>query len=669
MAAMLISRAAIASRSDALSPGGIAGAVIGSLVGGSFLLLVLGFLYFRYRRKSRIAQAEEGLPVSEVPDHRRSTSLSWSGFPPQEAAAVHDRHAPSAKEEGSGGTVPVLPEDRSPVSLYGEDWMRSNQAYIHQVVGCDLPQEVSFSLPALQQASPAAVEQQTIITPLDHAYTAPEAANSSYYDTRISMGSNPAQDITPPSPQMNEMYKAQLREAEEHRRSGSLHQRIWNTLTRQSTRNSKGTVGGGAQSPPLQQQFGEASIGYPVPIKQEPGQESPGEVNWQGITNHYVEEPEQIGEGAPDSELHGPGLAQGGQEGEHQRRPQRGTSEYQTQDSQYGGFPCRLDSTVRKTTEGGDPTLPSSVLATGPTYGLPLPTQPQSPTAQRERLKSPEIPEPMDIDGLQPEASGHSPFRSSHSPQLSPEPFTINPMAILHPTNPTEQAAYTTYQIKHSASPPSMSSLPAPEITTQQPTQKDTVDSQPSKDNDFADMYLDLPSDEEYRRSIDSYEYPLTPGQSSIAGSNGRTPDTRPTTSPSPFPVIPEYGQLKPDPGVSPNSSRPSPQAGPLICPECGREFDQIHKLNHHKRYHDRVHECTYPSCDKRFGTRTHLDRHINDRHLKLKAYHCTEPSCPWFKGGKSFPRKDNWRRHMIKKHKTTPQDFENMELSSEPFG
>ncbi|KAI8948400.1 hypothetical protein F4801DRAFT_591910 [Xylaria longipes] len=660
---MVILRAHIAPRSHALSPGAIAGAVIGSLFGGSFLLLVLGFLYFRYRRRARIAQAEEALPVSQAPDRHDSASLPWSGFPRQETHGVHLRSPLSAKDERVNGTAPVLPVDlgtqRSPVSPYGEDWMRNNQFYSNQTVGHDtLPQDIDFSLPARQQTFPIAAEQ-AITTALNHASTAPEAANSSYYDTRISMDSGPAQAVTPPSFQMSEMYKAQLREAEERRRSSSLPKRIWNTITRQSTRNSKGTTGDGAHSPSFQLHFGEGSTGHPVQIKKEPGQEPPGGANWQGITNNYVEEPEQISESASNLAVYSSGF---GQEGEYPPQPHHERNRRQTQDSQYGGFTGRIDSTVRQTTER-DPALPSSVLTSDSTFGLPLGAQPQSPTEQRERLKSPEIPEPMMVDGLQPEIDGHSPFRISHSPQLSPDSFTINPMAILHPTNPVEQAAYTTYQIKHSASPPAMSP-PTPEITMQEPTQEGIMDSPPPKGDDFADMFLDLPEDDDYRRSIDSYEYPSTPGQSSTAGSSGRTPDTRPTASPSPFPIIPEYGQLKPDPGISPSSSKPSPQPGPLVCPECGREFDQIHKLNHHKRYHDRAHECTYPGCDRRFGTRTHLDRHINDRHLKLKAYHCTEPTCAWFKGGKSFPRKDNWRRHMIKKHGSTPQDFEKMELS-----
>jgi len=58
-----------------------------------------------------------------------------------------------------------------------------------------------------------------------------------------------------------------------------------------------------------------------------------------------------------------------------------------------------------------------------------------------------------------------------------------------------------------------------------------------------------------------------------------------------------------------------------------------------------------------KFGTKTHLDRHINDKHSTAKKFHCTQPDCPWSKeGGKSFPRKDNWRRHMLNKHQIQPE-------------
>jgi len=58
-----------------------------------------------------------------------------------------------------------------------------------------------------------------------------------------------------------------------------------------------------------------------------------------------------------------------------------------------------------------------------------------------------------------------------------------------------------------------------------------------------------------------------------------------------------------------------------------------------------------------RFGTKTHLDRHVNDKHNKTRKFYCTQSDCPYSRqGGKSFPRKDNWRRHMINKHRVTPE-------------
>ncbi|KAK4222189.1 hypothetical protein QBC38DRAFT_427754 [Podospora fimiseda] len=106
-----------------------------------------------------------------------------------------------------------------------------------------------------------------------------------------------------------------------------------------------------------------------------------------------------------------------------------------------------------------------------------------------------------------------------------------------------------------------------------------------------------------------------------------------------------------------------------FACEQCNRVFDQIHKLNHHKRYHDRPHACPHPGCTNRFGTKTHLDRHMADKHSKTRKFHCTQPECPYSKqGGKSFPRKDNWRRHMINKHRIVVQpDDEPTELI-DPF-
>lgn len=77
---------------------------------------------------------------------------------------------------------------------------------------------------------------------------------------------------------------------------------------------------------------------------------------------------------------------------------------------------------------------------------------------------------------------------------------------------------------------------------------------------------------------------------------------------------------------------------------------------SHHKRYHERPWQCQ--QCDRSFGTITHLKRHINDKHEKTRKFYCTQPGCEYSRlGTKSFPRKDNWKRHMLKKHAIDPQN------------
>ncbi len=76
-----------------------------------------------------------------------------------------------------------------------------------------------------------------------------------------------------------------------------------------------------------------------------------------------------------------------------------------------------------------------------------------------------------------------------------------------------------------------------------------------------------------------------------------------------------------------------------------------------HRRYHDRPWPCQRPGCERSFGTITHLKRHIEDKHSQTRKFYCTQPECKYSRqGSKSFPRKDNWKRHMMNKHAIDPQ-------------
>ncbi|KAH9888672.1 hypothetical protein F4778DRAFT_403561 [Xylariomycetidae sp. FL2044] len=671
MAPTLNARKPIVARANRLSSGEIAGTVVGCVIGGGLLLIILGFLYFRYRRHRQ--RSQETL-TDFLPTDKGPVSHGHTSFPPEYYASVlpsiPQGQRPPVEHDRSGRPVPALDHgqhQQTPISPYDVNSMRDHEGYYtHQPMGPEaLPPDIDFSLPR-QPPPSSAPDASGPGKSLDHASIAQAAANSSYYDTRISMDSEPAQPFAPPSRQMTELYEAQLREAEEHRkRSGSAFSRFFGGISMKRKRSTQSSSHApGSAHPSASQQFFPASpVESPMTIKQEAGSNSPQDPQLpsQQATNRYYEEPEELSESAavpgPGSraEMGGTKPAQDSQD--HKRRKRWAN------DSQHGEFPLRTDTAIRETTEK-DPELPSAALRRpDSTYGLPPVTQPPSGSQPQERLKSPDIPEPMELDGDQSVAAGTSVFRGSHSPPLPPETF-VSPMAIMQPTNETEKAAYTVHQMENSASTPEAPAS-APEVASENVTYKPHDDAAISNQEGFdTDQFLNIPEDDEYgpRRSSDSYDYSTTPGQSSTDPSSGRTPDTRITVSPSPFPTVHEHLKPEPESSSSPEASRLSSPPGHYACEDCGRQFDLIHKLNHHKRYHDRKHECTYPGCDKKFGTKTHLDRHINDKHEKSKAYHCFDPNCPYFKGGKAFPRKDNWRRHMIKKHGSTPSDLEGMD-------
>ncbi|KAK7756508.1 hypothetical protein SLS62_001342 [Diatrype stigma] len=648
MAPTLESRSALVARSPSMSPGAIAGAVIGAFFGGGFVLIVLGFLYFRYRRLFKEWQAEDGPETKPTASHRRN-SLSDQAIPPEEPPAQQVQRQASIKDEkpsqhwlGRGGPA----DSRSYATrAFGDDSMRgyetipAQQQQVHQGY---YPGDITDPS---QSQTISGSQQQTLPLSLDVGLIDPAAANSSYYDTRISMESDPVRPPVPLSRQMSELYEAQLKQSREKKGSGSSFKRILDYTFGRKRSTHTSTNSPHSARTANQQFFPTSPIDGSSGIKQESDTDDSRGVP-SSRTGQFTTEPEEI-----DQETQGT-----------QENAERGPKV----------IPPYKDAGLRQTTET-DSDLPpvdfgpNAVASSGSSYGLPPvgthPAAAQPPSRVQERLQSPDIPEPMDID-TSTQAPGPSGLRTSHSPSLS-ETF-VSPMKIMNPSTATEKAAYTEYQIENSASPPPM--LPDLEIQNSDRGPDAPSIAVPVDDDDDVDVddYLDIPSPDEPRQSSDSFDFSTTPGQSSTDPSSGRTPDTRITASPSPYPAGPTFLPVKhePESSTSPESTRLSPHSGKHICDECQREFDQPHKLNHHKRYHDRKHNCPYDGCDKRFGTKTHLDRHINDKHLKTKAYHCTDPSCPYFKGGKAFPRKDNWRRHMTNKHRVTPDQLEAMDQS-----
>ncbi|KAK5656222.1 hypothetical protein OQA88_4983 [Cercophora sp. LCS_1] len=241
------------------------------------------------------------------------------------------------------------------------------------------------------------------------------------------------------------------------------------------------------------------------------------------------------------------------------------------------------------------------------------------------------------------------PFATSTSP-------SARPMDLMRPTNEAESAWRVHQEILKIESP---SPDPEPALEYMDPLEQHQhyqTKSNPSPESDYQSPPNIALNDQEFDFTAmivedpdqEQVPYYFTPPPSS-GPSQQNTPDTRVsdyTASPSPRSDIIQAPSVQSD---------SSPRLFP--CDQCTRVFDQVHKLNHHRRYHERPHECTHPGCTMRFGTKTHLDRHINDKHNKTRKFHCTVHDCPYSRqGGKSFPRKDNWRRHMMNKHRITPE-------------
>ncbi|RFU75638.1 hypothetical protein TARUN_6614, partial [Trichoderma arundinaceum] len=307
-------------------------------------------------------------------------------------------------------------------------------------------------------------------------------------------------------------------------------------------------------------------------------------------------------------------------------------------------------------------------------------------------------------------------FRKSPSPPVA-APGTVNPMDIMpastesevwhrtehqlyeafHKPSPSDPAAFPQEAFANGTAIPSPSPTPPetqaqPIFTVQSPDSTNHTELVPdhinnsrnnnnnntsSSDNDPTHVQLDHadvvmpdaavpPPNHDHNLAAPDGRHPSypsdqstpLPGPSFTDVSSQNTPSTQLDT-PSPESV----GSSDFRHSASPHSgaSSHSPRTGVYRCdePGCNQFFDQPHKLKHHQRYHSKDHKCPYPGCGKGFGTKTHLQRHINDRHEKKKKFHCSVAGCDYSRaGGKAFPRKDNWKRHMIKIHNIEQQQL-----------
>ncbi|ATY60126.1 Zinc finger domain-containing C2H2-type [Cordyceps militaris] len=270
------------------------------------------------------------------------------------------------------------------------------------------------------------------------------------------------------------------------------------------------------------------------------------------------------------------------------------------------------------------------------------------------------------------------------SPPANPAPGTVNPMDIMAPSTESEQWHRTEYQLYASSyespppqplqppaepdqvSPDSMNQANSPDVHMSSANQDTSEQKQPGQNQAVAGEESHIQADNikpvgRHPSFPSEISTPL-PGPGFTDASSQNTPSTQLDT-PSPDSRNSSEFRHSVSPGIVAHHM-PSPvknQDGMYQCDEtgCTQAFDQPHKLKHHQRYHSKDHKCPYTGCGKGFGTKTHLQRHINDRHEKKKKFHCSIEGCDYSKfGGRAFPRKDNWKRHMMKIHNLAQQQL-----------
>lgn len=618
MASHLRARAVSLAARSSPSPGTIAGAVVGSIIGAAVIAIVLFFLYFRYKRKlkSKAHSLDDEGDGPKTPEGERR--LSFPGPDPSQVPQQGQmQHMPSWA--GSDHYT------QQQISSFGQDATSrqppSDGTLVNQTGDFEPSQEpipgsnfdyTSLQQPSLSKGQPAPTEY----------VPSPGGGNASYYDPNISMDSDPEQASVPPTSQMTELYEEQLQRARENRKN-SKSSSIWSRLTGGRTKRKRDRV-----TEIAMEEGGRPDIMASIERDDTYGQDSSRPLVTEG---GLTEEPQDMSDGS--------GMNAHATKKTKRRGPSGDAN---------GSVSHRLDSMPIER-QPTDPQLPSQALRQRPMPG----DEPKH--RQSTRFQSPALPEPMEMDNTDLPEGGV--VRGSLSPSREEETI-VNPMEVMKPSNAAEKAAFNDAELIRitSTSPPTSppNSVSPPPMAT--PLHQDLLE--PYDTNDEADESETSDDEEEMNGNgmIPAIEVPAlsessTPAAQSSVNPDSRTPDTRFTPSPSP---VPSNGLLIADSSVSPADSSGSPKPV-LRCDECDRTFDQIHKLNHHKRYHDRKHVCTYPDCGKKFGTKTHLDRHINDKHEKKKGFHCTQEGCQYFRGGKSFPRKDNWRRHMQNKHNIVP--------------
>ncbi|KAF3058430.1 C2H2 type zinc finger domain protein [Daldinia childiae] len=130
--------------------------------------------------------------------------------------------------------------------------------------------------------------------------------------------------------------------------------------------------------------------------------------------------------------------------------------------------------------------------------------------------------------------------------------------------------------------------------------------------------------------------------------------------------ILKEHGYKKEDPQETEitklEPTNGVPPSRPMLAPNA-----RNYSTDDHERRHLKPYGCTFPDCNKKFGSKNDWKRHENSQHLMLEHWICDEKqadksseSC-----GRNFPRRELFKHHLSVHHRITDQEFLDRKLEA----
>ncbi|KAK4144188.1 uncharacterized protein C8A04DRAFT_28090 [Dichotomopilus funicola] len=117
------------------------------------------------------------------------------------------------------------------------------------------------------------------------------------------------------------------------------------------------------------------------------------------------------------------------------------------------------------------------------------------------------------------------------------------------------------------------------------------------------------------------------------------------------YPTSIEAKADKPQTPTTVSTATSKPTRTKNKCEVCGKFFHRPCELKKHRKRHAKPYSCTFPRCEKSFGSKNDWKRHENSQHIQDEIWRCTEE--PIDRPGQQECGKVCYRRESLKSHLT----------------